>query len=285
MIRGDETERRAFWTLRNDEAWQFMFEKILPYPVEECGELLVSLPEAAAAAGVRVAFANRPHVDGLERLFFLRQGQIPAFLAAAAAFNARGWAIRVEDGFRTREIQKRLGRTPMIFDVILARVIWELGGTIPTADFMFRRCSGLVATIPKFATHMSGSAIDVSVVHLDDAEREVDRGAPYVELSELTPMDSRFISEAAQRHRHEITRLMDDHGFVAYPFEFWHYSSGDAYDQVLRRTGRPAIYGPVDLDRTTLQVTPIDTAADRRLNSEAEIRVELEQAIARLRST
>ena len=104
---------------------------------------------------------------------------------------------------------------------------------------MFRRCSALVASVPKFGTHMSGSAIDISVMHLDDPSREVDRGAPYLEMSALTPMGSPFVSDAARRNRREITALMRRHGFVDYPWEFWHYSSGDAYEQVLLQD-RPA---------------------------------------------
>ena len=136
----------------------------------------------------------------------------------------------------------------MVFDAVLKSVMWELGGQRPTPEFMFRRCSALVASVPKFGTHMSGSAIDISVMHLDDPSREVDRGAPYLEMSALTPMGSPFVSDAARRNRQEITALMRRHGFVDYPWEFWHYSSGDAYEQVLRKTGRPAIYGAVQWD-------------------------------------
>jgi D-alanyl-D-alanine dipeptidase len=146
---------------------------------------------------------------------------------------------------------------------------------------MFRRCSALVASVPKFGTHMSGSAIDISVLHRDDPAREVDRGAPYLEMSALTPMASPFVSDAAQRNRRDITALMARHGFVDYPYEFWHYSSGDAYEQVLRGTGRPAIYGAVQCDLQTLQVTPLPQAG-QPLNSFDEIRAEIDAALARL---
>ena len=96
-----------------------MFDSILHYPVEECGEGLVSLREASAAAGVEVLFADSSHVRGLERLFYLRQGQISGFVAAARKMNQRGWVLRVEDGYRTREIQKHLGRLPQVFDAVL----------------------------------------------------------------------------------------------------------------------------------------------------------------------
>jgi hypothetical protein len=145
---------------------------------------------------------------------------------------------------------------------------------------MFRRCSALVASVPKFGTHMSGSAIDISVMHLADPQRELDRGAPYLEMSERTPMDSPFVSAEARRNRQEISALMQRHGFLAYPWEFWHYSSGDAYEQVLMKSGRPAIYGAVSFDPQTLQVAPL-AQPEQPLNSFDEIRAAIDAALAR----
>ena len=276
-----QDQERQYWTQQLEAAWRFMFESILPYPVVECGQALVDLPSAADAAGVDVYFTDQPHVRGLPRVFCLREGQIPGFLGAAREMNARGWALRIEDGFRSREMQKYLGRTPAVFDAILERVMWELGGREPSAEFMFRRCSALVATVPKFGTHMSGSAIDLSVVLRDAPGTEVDRGAPYIDMSARTPMDSPYVSAQARHHRREITALMARHGFVAYPWEFWHYSSGDAYEQVLLKTGRPAVYGAVIWDPVTNQVTPLPQP-EQPLNSFDEIRTEIDAALARL---
>ena len=280
-MQSDEVARRAYWTQQLEAAYAFMFGSILPYPVVECGEPFVSLREAAEQADVVVAFSSLKHVNDLDRLFYLREGQIPNFLGAAKKMNELGWVLRVEDGYRTREIQKYLGLTPKVFDAVLQRVMWELDGEVPSPEFMFRRCSALVATVPKFATHMSGSAIDISVMSRNDPALEVDRGGPYIELSELTPMDSPFVSGVGRRHRNQITALMRDFGFVEYPWEFWHYSSGDAYDQFLRKTGKPAIYGAVDWDPVTNLVTPMADAT-APLNSEEEIRSEIEAALQRL---
>jgi len=280
-MQSDEVARRAYWTQQLEAAYAFMFESILPYPVVECGEPFVSLREAAVQADVVVAFSSLKHVNDLDRLFYLREGQISNFLGAAKKMNELGWVLRVEDGYRTREIQKYLGLTPKVFDAVLQRVMWELGGKVPSPEFMFRRCSALVATVPKFATHMSGSAIDISVMSRNDPALEVDRGGPYIELSELTPMNSPFVSALGLRHRKKITALMRDYGFVEYPWEFWHYSSGDAYDQFLRKTGKPAIYGAVDWDPVRNVVSPMADATTP-LNSEEEIRTEIEAALQRL---
>lgn len=276
-----DAARRAYWTEQLEAAYHFMFEQVLPYPVAECGEPMVSLQQAAEQAEVVVQFSTRPHALGLPRLFCLRDGQIPGFIGAAAEMNERGWVMRVEDGYRTPQMQKHLGLMPGVFDAVLRSVMWELDGQRPTPEFMFRRCSTLVASVPKFGTHMSGSAIDISVMHLDDPQREVDRGAPYLEMSALTPMGSPFIATEARKNRRDITALMRRHGFVDYPWEFWHYSSGDAYEQVLAKTGCAAIYGAVQADPQTLQVTPL-AQPEQPLNSFDEIRSEIDAALARL---
>jgi len=96
-------------------------------------------------------------------------------------------------------------------------------------------------------------------------------------MSELTPMDSPFVSQAAQANRAAITDLMAGHGFVAYPWEFWHYNSGDAYEAVLGGKGQPARYGPIDMDVTTGAVQPIYSTLEE-LNSLADIQMMLELA-------
>ncbi len=270
--------RRAFWTRKLDEAAAFM-QQVRRQPVSECGEPLASLPAAAQAAGVEVLFSSRPHVLGLPRLYYLRTGLIAPFLAAAREMLARGWVMRIEDAFRTRTMQRQLAHQPYTFDIVLERVRWELAGQPPAAELLWRRLSALVANAPQVGTHMSGSALDISV--LDRASgREIERGAPYLELSELTPMDSPFVSPAAQTNRAAITALMARHGFVTYPWEFWHYNSGDVYASLLLNTGAPARYGPVDMELSTGQVQPMMSPLED-LNSLADIQRLLELALQR----
>jgi D-alanyl-D-alanine dipeptidase len=266
--RADEDQRRRYWKDQMDAAYAFMLE-ILEYPVAECGEKVASLPGAAASAGVTVHFSPLPHVLGLPRLFFLRTGILDDFLAAAEEMNRRGWAIRVEDAYRTREMQKHNALRPEVFPFVLAMTRWELGGALPDVELLRRRMAAVIAMNAKVGTHCSGSAVDISVVSLRDG-REIERGGPYIEISERTPMGSPFVPAEARRNREEITALMARHGFQTYPFEFWHYNKGDAYDEKLRGSGRPARYGAVDIDPATGAVTPVaDPAAP--LNSDQEI--------------
>lgn len=274
-----QAARRAYWTSQLEAAHAFM-HRTLDHPVTECGEPLRDLRAAARDAGIRVAFTEKKHVRGLDRIFRLRSGLIDGFLAAAAEMNRRGWVMRVEDGFRTREIQKYLAREPSVFDAILRSVIWEQDGRMPSPEFFLRRSMALVALMPKMGTHMSGSAIDISVLQLADGN-EVDRGAGYLEMSELTPMHSPFVTHAARENRREITAIMRRHGFVDYPFEFWHYNAGDAYEAIIHKTGKPSRYGAIDWSSSGDSVRPMDNPCEP-LNEPGEIRIEIERAIRRM---
>ena len=273
-----EAERRAYWAAQMDEAHAFMLA-IQQYPVVECGDPLISLVDAVQGTGIEVHFSERPHVQGLPRLYWLRAGLIDAFIACARAMNERGWILKVEDAFRTLTMQKYLARASYTFDIVVERLLWEGNGTLPPVDLVMRRIGALVAAAPKVGTHMSGSAIDISVLDRTTGQ-EIDRGRPYLEMSELTPMTSPFITPEAYANRQSITALLRDYGFVTYPWEFWHYNQGDAYDHYLNRTGQPAQYGAVHLSLSDGSVEPIIDPLTP-LNSYAEIESELQQALER----
>ena len=261
-----------------EAAYRFMLA-VQEHPAAESGEPLRSIPDAVRAAGVKVLFSPLPHVRGLPRLFYLRAGLMADFTAAAGEMNARGWALKVEDAYRTREMQKYNALRPEIFPVVLEKARWELGGKEPDLGLFRRRLAALIAMNPRVGTHCSGSAVDVSVVALDGGA-EVDRGAPYLEVSEKTPMGSPFVSREAAGNRQTITALMARHGFRTYPFEFWHYNKGDAYDEYLGGTGRPARYGPVDFDAATGAVMRMENAG-APLNSDEELLRLIHQAMDR----
>jgi D-alanyl-D-alanine dipeptidase len=275
----DETLRKEYWTRLMDDAYEFM-DEIKPYPVSECGEGVLSLIDAVEDAGVEVVFSEKPHVDGLPRVFLYREGLIKPFLAVAKEFNDLGLVLKVEDCFRSSLMQKLIGFTSFVFDNIVKMCLWENNGVLPELDFMFCRMTAVIATCPKIGTHMSASAIDVSV--LDRATGvEIDRGGPYLTMSEITPMASPFISDKARANRELITNTFKAHGFVDYPFEYWHFSQGDAYDAYLTNSGTPARYGAVDVDIASGSVEPIADPL-RNLNTPEELEHQIAAAVARL---
>jgi zinc D-Ala-D-Ala dipeptidase len=252
----DETARVAFWKEYMERSYA-LAEAIIRHPLQESRERFASIPAAAEAAGVEMQFSTTLLAGQFERLFFIRESLIPDLMAIARDMNARGWVLKIEDGYRTRQMQTALGRVPAVFDRIVQSCIRECGGGRPSVELVFRRAMVLVANVPLTGTHMAGAAVDISVLRKEDGS-EVWRGKPYLEMSEYTPMDSPFISPEERQNRQEITRLMERHGFLHYPGEFWHYNKGDSLYQIQAQSGRPGRYGPVDWDPATNAVTPYE---------------------------
>jgi D-alanyl-D-alanine dipeptidase len=252
----DEAARRAYWTEQMELGYQ-MVEQLMAFPVQECGEPFASLREAAEAARVEMQFSTSKIAGDLDRIFFARKSLASDLVAIGRQMNERGWILKIEDGFRTLEMQRQLVRKPQVFDAILKKCVWEGGGEIPSARLVFRRSVVLTANLPKIGTHMSGSAVDVSVFRRDDGS-EVWRGNHYLEMSERTPMRSPFIEPVALENRLAITAMMEAHGFMHFPFEFWHFNKGDAGAHILTNHSAPCRYGPVNWDPQTNKVTPVE---------------------------
>lgn len=251
----DDKARRAYWAEQMEQGYA-MVEKLLAFPVEECGEPFASLPETAADAGVEMLFSTTKIAGNLDRIYFMRESLAHEVVEIGREMNERGWVLKIEEGFRTLEMQGGLVRKPEVFDAILRKCIWENGGEIPPVEMVTRRAIVMVANIPKIGSHMSGSAIDISVFQRDSGD-EVWRGNAYLEISERTPMRSPFIAPQDLENRLAITAMMEAHGFMHFPFEFWHYNKGDAGGHILTGNPTPCRYGPVHWDPQTNEVTPV----------------------------
>ena len=51
--------------------------------------------------------------------------------------------------------------------------------------------------------------------------------------------------------------MIEAHGFIHFPFEFWHFNKDDALGHVVRGTEGPARFGAVHWDPRTNTVTPV----------------------------
>jgi len=261
------------------EAGYAMVEKLIAFPVKECGECFASIPAAAAAANVEMHFSASKIAGDLERVFFLRESLVRDVVAIGGEMNRRGWILKIEDGFRSLEMQSQLVRKPQVFDAILKKCIWENSGAMPSVELILRRAIVLTANIPKIGTHMSGSAIDISVYHRDDG-REVWRGNHYLEMSECTPMRSKFVEPEFIENRLAITAMMEVHGFMHFPFEFWHFNKGDAGDHIINGLSSPCRFGPVNWNQQTNEVIPVPDPLTA-LNSMEVIEKEITAALWR----
>ena len=273
----DDTKRRAYWAEQMEAGYELV-QRILPFEVEECGEGLADIHAAAEAGGVEMLFSDSKIVDDLDRIFYIREGLVEDVVAIGRDMNALGWILKIEDGYRTRDMQTRLGRKPEVFDAIVQKCAWEHGGT-PPAELVFRRALVLVANLPKAGTHMSASAVDISVFNRND-QTEIWRGGPYIEMSERTPMRSPFITAEHLENRLAITAMMEAHGFVHFPFEYWHFNKGDAMAHMLAGLPAPARYGPVHWDAAANSVTFYEDSLSP-LNAMSKIETEIVAALCR----
>jgi zinc D-Ala-D-Ala dipeptidase len=133
--------------------------------------------------------------------------------------------------------------------------------------------------MPKIGAHMSGSAIDISVFRRDDGT-EVWRGFPYLEMSEHTPMRSPFVAPEHIATRLDICAMMEKHGFIHFPFEFWHFDKDDAGMHILTGNPAPCRFGPVNWDPRTNEVTPVENPLEL-LNPLSVIEKEIAAALER----
>ncbi len=238
---------RAYWTGQMELAFDFM-EMMRFYPLKESGEAMVSIPDALD--GLKVEYSSSPTDNRYPQIYFIRIGLRQSLRRVAQEMNDRGWILKIEDGYRSPAMQRAKSQAPGIFDAILRKVMWELDGTVPTTEFMLRRLSVLVATRCRVGTHVSGSAIDISVID-QTTGTEIGRGGSYLEISERTPFDSPFVTPEERRHRNEIAAVFRRHSWFAYPFEFWHFSGGDSYAEYLAGSGSAARYGPIVFENGT----------------------------------
>ncbi|MDI1311879.1 M15 family metallopeptidase [Prosthecobacter sp.] len=254
-MNNDEAARRAYWADQMEQGYAIV-QKLIAFPVNECGERFASIPDAAAAANVEMLFSTSKIAGDLDRVYFLRESLVRDVITIGREMNERGWILKIEDGFRSLDMQGQLVRKPSVFDTVLKKCIWELGGETPSTEMMFRRAIVLTANMPKIGAHMSGSAIDISVFRRDDGT-EVWRGYPYLEMSECTPMRSPFVAPEHVATRLEIAAMMEKHGFIHFPFEFWHFDKDDAGMHILTGNPAPCRFGPVNWDSRTNEVTPV----------------------------
>jgi len=131
---------------------------------------------------------------------FLRKQPALALARAAEELNSHGLKIKVWDAYRPH-------RTSIVF--------WEL---VKDENF--------VAHPSKGSFHNRGLAIDMTLV--DSATgKELDFGTGFDNFTEVAHPDYPGLSAEAAANRKLLRGVMEKHGFVQFPTEWWHYSWPD----------------------------------------------------------
>src|SRR5215510_11948775 len=96
----DDAARRAYWAEQMELGYS-MVEKLIAFPVNECGEHFASIRDAAAASNVEMLFSTSKIAGDLDRVFFMRESLVRDVITIGREMNARGWILKIEDGFRS----------------------------------------------------------------------------------------------------------------------------------------------------------------------------------------
>lgn len=134
------------------------------------------------------AFLQRPAAEALER--------------AAKKLADSGYGLIVFDGYRPWFVTK---------------MFWDA-----TPDSL----KHFVAPPQNGSRHNRGAAVDVGLYHLDSGE-PASMPSGYDEFTERAYADYAGGSEASRYHRDLLRRVMEEHGFAIYPYEWWHFDYRD----------------------------------------------------------
>jgi D-alanyl-D-alanine dipeptidase len=224
-------------------------------PVKECGETLISLPTLFASHDIPVEFNGDRDVNAkTKKLYFLRKSVAGALLAAAREFLENGMILKIEDAYRSLMVQR----------IKFLEEVNELRKTPPRVSLEETKAKAntYIAGIPILAAHTAGAAVDVTLVHKDSLA-PVNFGPSYHSLDETSITDYPDIPDKAKENRQFFKKIMEKHGLINYPFEYWHYSRGDVCSAYV--TGqKEAIYAPVIIDEKSGEITAFVSSRSMR---------------------
>ena len=161
------------------------------------------VPIVHPAIKIDLAYATTQNFTGrilyTDTKAWLRPEAAAALLKAADSFAAKGLQLVLLDAFRPVSVQQAL---------------WAIR---PDPEFVADPAIG--------SDHSRGVAVDVT---LADAAGHLDMGTDFDAALPQSHHDRRDLAPDAIRNRDILRRTMVDSGFVANPFEWWHYALAGA---------------------------------------------------------
>lgn len=127
---------------------------------------------------------------------FLRRPVAEKLCDAQREFNRMGFGLKIYDAYRPLSVQR------------------EMWAIYPH--------EGYVANPAKGSRHNRGAAVDVTLINLKD-RKELLMPSAYDEFSEKAHRDFSDTSGEAIRNRNLLERVMEKHGFIGLPTEWWHF--------------------------------------------------------------
>ncbi|OGG35546.1 hypothetical protein A2363_03400 [Candidatus Gottesmanbacteria bacterium RIFOXYB1_FULL_47_11] len=146
-------------------------------------------------------------------------------LADAADSLPEGYGFVLIEGYRSFEEQLKL-----YYDTVQ-----KVGET---------EAGKYVSDPRKYSPHVTGGAVDVALVKIEGGTVTLcDVGNNFFEHNESALTSYKNLTAEQTANRQLLQRVMEEHGFTNYPFEFWHFSIGDILDAFAR--GKVAKFGAI----------------------------------------
>jgi D-alanyl-D-alanine dipeptidase len=128
---------------------------------------------------------------------FMRKPATTALLAVQMDLNAMGYGLKIFDAYRPYSVTVKF---------------WEL-----VHDDRY------VADPRKGSGHNRGIAVDLTIIDLQ-SKQELKMPTGFDNFTDSAHHDFMNLSEEALKNRKLLKDVMEKHGFVAFPTEWWHYS-------------------------------------------------------------
>lgn len=213
---------------------------ILAIPIVESQEPLIDIKNRS-----ELLYGPAPECELTKNCYTKIRQSVFERLCQAQKKLPRNWRFRLYEGFRSLAVQK------ILFDQEFNRVIARYPNQ--TYEKQFQETTRLVSPVINLdgsyniPPHNTGAAIDIEIITESGELLDMGMAAkdwisvdPDICLSECT-----FISNQAQENRKLLINLMQDHGFINYPTEWWHFSYGDRY-WAFYQPHKEALYGSAD---------------------------------------
>lgn len=215
--------------------------EILAIDIVECHEALIDIRNYKD-----ILYGPPPECELTASCYTKMRQSVFEKLCKAQQDLPRGFRFRLYEGFRSIEVQG------MLFEQEYQRVRERFKEM--SAQECFHETTRLVSPVTNFdgtkniPPHNTGAAIDIEIIN--DANELLDMGMAAKDWLEVNPdlcmTDCASLAAHAKENRKLLLDIMQAHGFVNYPTEWWHFSYGDRY-WAYHKKAESAIYDSADL--------------------------------------
>jgi D-alanyl-D-alanine dipeptidase len=214
--------------------------EIIAIPIVECHESLINLKNQQ-----ELQYGLPAECELTAECYTKMRKTVFEKLCQAQNDLPHRWRFRLYEGFRSLKVQQ------MLFDEECQRVR-ERSPHLKSSE-IFYEATRLVSPVinlngtQNIPPHNTGGAVDVEIITAD--AQLVDMGMAAKDWCNVDPelclTDCNIISVSARQNRILLLDVMQAHGFINYPTEWWHFSYGDRY-WAYHQNASQAIYGSVE---------------------------------------